>query len=482
MTGFLGIAALALRILSGASVPDEVSSLAAGADGLLQAGHPRKALVLLRRARALDPGQVEIDRLLDRCRGSLGLWVSPEAAAGWIATDDRIRQAAREKPDSMAAVARSLVQAEDLGEAVRIWESLSSSHAATQAFLDGYRDARARQEMKVAFHLDLSRRAATRGLLSDALLQARMAWSARPEDPLLREKARQAQDALDASIASLDAELRGRISSRDVVGALETVRRIRLAAPVHNGYRRLQDSLLEARRVSVLARIREIDAMAESGREKEAMQAMVDLGEVDPQEPLLAAALETLQRRIQERRRRRAVDSLAWTVGEAIRSGDAARARSVYDDLQRLARGDSAESRLRPRIDSLRAFQRSDESFQDAMTSARRALARKDLANGKAGLQKALASRPNHPIARRLLTELEAPRPAVAAAPEPPPPLDDQSARRVRELLLSGVVAYRAGEYDTALARWRQALQIDPGCVQAQRYIDNVGKKQERLR
>lgn len=483
MTGLLGILTLVLGLFPGKDASDEVGSLAKSAKALLEDGHARKALVLLRRARGLDPEQAEVDRLLDACRAQLGLWVSPEAAAQWIASDDRLTQGARERPDSMVAVAKGLVQSEDLGEGVRVWGVLAANHAASTAILDGYRDARARQEMKVAFHLDLSRRSVSRGQLGEALLQARLAWSARPDDPLLREKVDQTLTAYDQGLASLDRDLRRRIATGDLEGARETVRWIRVAAPALDSFRRIQDSLSGRRRDLLLARIREIDAMVDDGRERDAIEAMLDLGDADPQDPLLVSSREALGRRIEERRRRRNLDSLGRSVQESIHSGDGSRAVSVFEELQRVGRGDSVEQRLRPRVDSIRQAERAAEVFHEGLSSARQALARKDLAAGRSALQRALAVRPNSLVARRLLADVE------AAPPSPPAPVvvrpvvaDDRVTKRVRNLLLSGVVAYRAGEYDSALAHWQQALDLDPSNMQARRYIDNVGKKQERLR
>lgn len=484
MTGLLGILTMVLGLFPGKDASDEVGSLSSSAKALLEEGHARKAMVLLRRARVLDPEQAEVDRLLDACRAQLGLWVPPDAAAQWVPMEDRLVQAVRERQDSMVAVAKALVQGEDLGEGVRVWGALAANHAASPAILDGFRDARARQEMKVAFHLDLARRSVSRGQLSEALLQSRLAWSARPDDPLLREKVQQALLAYDQGVASLDRDLRRRIAAGDLEGAREAVRWIRVAAPALDGFRRIQDSLSGRRRDLLLARIREIDAMVDAGRERDAIEAMLELGDADPQDPLLVTSREALGRRIDERRHRRNLDSLARSVEESILSGDGSRAVSSFEDLQRSGRGDSVEQRLRPRIDSIRQADRSAEVFHEGLSSARQALARRDLATGRTALQRALAARPNSVVARRLLAEVEA-APAQAPPPPPverPPVADDRVARRVRGLLLSGVVAYRAGEYDSALARWNQALELDPACVQAKRYIDNVGKKQERLR
>lgn len=481
MTGLLGIMILILGSFPGKEASDEVGSLSRSAKALLEEGHARKALVLLRRARALDPEQAEVDHLLDACRASLGLWVSPEAAARWVVLDDRLQQAVRERPDSMVGVARGLVSAEDLGEAVRVWGALASQHGASSAILDGFRDARARQEMKVAFHLDLSRRSVSRGQLGEALLQARLAWSARPEDPLLREKVDQTRLAYEQGVASLDRDLRGRLASGDLDGARETVRWIRVAAPDLDSFRRIQDSLSIRKREILLARLREIDALVDAGREQEAIDAVLDLGDTDPQDPLVVSAREALGRRLEERRRRRNLDSLGRSVEEAIRSADGSRAVSLFEDLRRVGRGDTLEQRLRPRVDSIRQAERAAEVFNEGLAAARQALARKDLASGRVALQKALAARPNSVLARKLLTDVES-APAATPVVERRVAPDDRAAKRVRDLLVSGVAAYRAGEYDSALARWQQALELDPANVQARRYIDNVGKKQERLR
>lgn len=479
MTGLLGIMIFVLGAFAGKDPSDEVGAMTRSAKALLDEGHARKAMALLRKARALDPRQAELDRLLDACRARLGLWVSPEASAQWIVPDDLLVQLARERPDSMTAVARGLVQSEDLGEAVRVWGALASSHASSTTVVEGFRDARARQEMRVAFHLEQARRSVARGQLAEALLQTRMAWSARPDDPLLREKADQAQRALEQGLETLGRDLRRRIAGGDLPGALETVRWIRVAAPAVDSFRQIQDSLSGRRLEGLRARLREIESMIQAGSERRAVEAMLDLGDADPQDPFVATSVKALGRRLEEQRRRRRLDSLAGSVEDAIRSGDGARATAVFETLQRTGRGDSAELRLRPRVDSIRQAERAIETFNEGLDNARVALARRDLAAGRSALQRALTAKPGNVVARKLLVDVE-------AAPAPPPvvdrPPDDRLARRVRGLLVAGVAAYRAGEYEAALAQWQEALELDPACVQAKRYIDNVGKKQERLR
>lgn len=480
MTGLLGIMLFVLGAFAGKDPSDEVGAMTSSAKALLEEGHARKAMALLRKARALDPRQTELDRLLDACRARLGLWVSPEASAQWMIPDDLLVQLARERPDSMASVARTLVQSEYLGEAVRVWGILASSHAAVPNFVEGFRDARARQEMRVAFHLDQARRSVARGQLADALLQTRMAWSARPDDPLLMEKVDQAQQAYRQGLETLERDLRRRIAEGDLPGALETVRWIRVAAPSVDSFRQIQDSLSGRRVEEIRVRLREIEAMIHAGSERRAVEAMLDLGDADPQDPFVATSVKALGRRLEEQRRRRGLDSLAGSVEDAIRSGDGARAAAIFETLQRIGRGDSAEQRLRPRLDSIRQAERAVETFNEGLDNARAALARRDLAAGRSALQRALTAKPGNVVARKLLVDVEAA--PVASAPIVDRPSDDRVAKRVRGLLVAGVTAYRAGEYETALAQWQEALELDPGCVQAKRYIDNVGKKQERLR
>jgi tetratricopeptide (TPR) repeat protein len=221
--------------------------------------------------------------------------------------------------------------------------------------------------------------------------------------------------------------------------------------------------------------------MVDAGREREAIEAVLDLGDSDPQDPLVVSSREALGRRLEALRRRRNLDGLARSVEEAIRSSDGSRAVALFEDLQRAGRGDTVEQRLRPRVDSIRQAERTAAVFDEGLTAARQALARKDLVSGRAALQRALAARPGNVMARKLLSDVEAAPPPVPIVERRVAP-DNRVGERVRELLVSGVAAYRAGEYESALARWHQALELDPDNVQARRYIDNVGKKQERLR
>lgn len=482
MAGPFPIVCVLLQMVRAPSA-GEVGTLLRSATALLREGEPRKALVLLQRARSLDSAQSEVDVIANQCRSKLGMWVPADTRAEWSATEDRLEQAVRARPDSMADEARRSLEAENIGRAVRIYWLLANGSSSTQAWMNAYKDARARQDMKVAFHLELARVAHSRGLLSDADRQWRIAWAARPEDALLREKVEASAESMRSTMEMFGGDLRRRLAAKDMVGALETLRRVLVAFPGEDRFRTMRDSLQELKRVAVLKRIEALNAMVDAGEDKAAMDAMEELGESDPQEPMLALAQESLYKRIQARRKSAAMDSLARTVEDAIRQGDGEMASQVYDELQELGMTDALEARLRPRIDSLRAAERSTAAYRDAMSSVRRSLARKDVNAGRAGLQKALVAKPDNPVAKKLLVDLQTNRAADApAAPAKPPVLDDASTRKVRELLLSGVIAYRAGEYDNAMARWRQALELDPGNVQAQRYLANVGKKQARLR
>lgn len=482
MVGTFPIVCALLQLVR-APATGEVGTLLRSASALLRDGEPRKALVLLQRARSLDSAQIEVDLLANQCRSKLGMWVPSDTRAEWGATEDRLEESTRTRPDSMAEEARRTLEAENIGRAVRIYWFLANGSSSTQTWMNAYKDARTRQEMKVAFHLELARVAHSRGLLSDADRQWRIAYAARPDDALLREKVDASGESLRSTMDMLEGDLRRRQAAKDMGGALETLRRILVAFPGEERFRRMRDSLHELRRVAVLKRIEAINAMVDAGQDLAAMDAMEDLGESDPQEPMLALAQESLYKRIQASRKNAAMDSLARFVEEAIREGDGSLASTVYDQLQGLGMTDALEARLRPRIDSLRAAERNTAVFRDAMTSVRRSLARKDVNAGRAGLQKALVAKPDNPVAKNLLVDLQTTRPLDASSPSAKPPvLDDAASRKVRDLLLSGVIAYRAGEYDNAMARWRQALELDPGNVQVQRYLANVGKKQARLR
>ena len=59
--------------------------------------------------------------------------------------------------------------------------------------------------------------------------------------------------------------------------------------------------------------------------------------------------------------------------------------------------------------------------------------------------------------------------------------MDGDAPKRVNDLVLAGISAYRTGEYKDAMDKWQQAVALDPKCVQAQRYLANVGRMQARL-
>jgi Tfp pilus assembly protein PilF len=120
----------------------------------------------------------------------------------------------------------------------------------------------------------------------------------------------------------------------------------------------------------------------------------------------------------------------------------------------------------------------------EAMVAARRLLGKGDTAGAKVSLRKALSLQPENALAKGLLASLNASRPTVIA---PKPKIDqsttvgDDAQKRANDLVLAGVTAYRTGDYQAAMDKWKQAVALDPNCVQAKRYLVNVGQKQARL-
>jgi Tfp pilus assembly protein PilF len=85
-------------------------------------------------------------------------------------------------------------------------------------------------------------------------------------------------------------------------------------------------------------------------------------------------------------------------------------------------------------------------------------------------------------LAKGLLTGLAAQQKVVPKKPVKTEIVEttDKSAK-VNGLVMAGISAYRGGDYKTAMDRWKEALELDPKCVQAERYLANVGRKQARL-
>jgi tetratricopeptide (TPR) repeat protein len=75
------------------------------------------------------------------------------------------------------------------------------------------------------------------------------------------------------------------------------------------------------------------------------------------------------------------------------------------------------------------------------------------------------------------------PKPAVSTPAKPVQiaSIDGDAPKHVNDLVLAGISDYRTGEYKNAMEKWQQALVLDPKCVQAQRYLADVGRMQARL-
>lgn len=489
MESFVVIALLIRQVLA-APGSGEISGLVRNAGELLRADQPAKALVLLQRARSLDSTQVELDRLTGQCLSRLGRWVPPDAGSDWTASDDRFARAIRESPDSMFQVAGQLADAENLSGAMRIVWNLSRSHTAKASYLKAFGDLRTRQETKVSFHRDLARQAHGRGAVSEAADQWRLAYSARPEDPALRDMLEKAERTRETTLQWFRDDLRRSLAARDEESAMELLRKARIVFPDVATFQTSFDSLDASRRSVRMAKLAWIDSLADQGRDQQAMDAMEALVESDPQETALVVAQSALQARIHKRRQRQKMEELTRSCDQAIQSGDLGKAEAILADLKGVGGENASIDRIRARVDSLRETDRASGAFNEALASARQALKAGDFATGRNFLAKALVLKPDNSLAKGLLASIAGEKPAapvpqktVAAVPKSDVPApSEQDAKKAKELLLTGVAAYRAGEYAKAIEDWKQVLVLDPGCVQAQKYLANVGLKQKRLK
>lgn len=471
--------------------PPDAVFLVGQARALVTAGEPAKALMILERVRGADSLQVQVDRLRARCQASLGQWVPAQDGSDWMVGDDRLSRASRENPDSLFRSAQDLFQKEDIAAAARIAGALAQSNTATPAYLKFSQELRSRQEAKIAFHADLARKAQSRGDFEDVALQWRLAWTVRPEDAILREQVRRSEDVRQAAIHDVGVTLSGLLVAKDEAGAYEVASKAAMLFPGVWDFRKANDSLRALRMAARKARVDRINLLADQGLEQEAMDSMESLVESDPSDPSLELAQSMLQTRLQKRRKRIQLTEYVKACESAVAAGDILRASEVLVELRRLGAEGSEFERLPPRVDSLRATRKAQEAFDEAMGSARAALRSGDALSARAGLQRALVLQPASMVAKSLLASLAAPRPVpVAAAVKPvtnpvsvagsaPSP---ENALKAKDLLLAGVAAYRSGEYERAIQSWKRVLEIDSGCVQARKYLANVGLKQTRLK
>ena len=468
----------------GNTPPEDVTFLRKVAQDLMRQGQPSKALVLLQKARAMDSLQLDIDKMMNQCRAKLGGWVAPDASSEWSEVDGQMDKALRAKPDSMYKVAQGLVETDDIAGALRIYLMLSRSSAANPIYLKAYTDLQARQEATVAFHRGQAEQAMLHGQVSEALEQWHLAFAAKPDDIELQRMVEAADRTCQLSILNYQTGLQHCLVGRDDVCALDVLGKARIAHPGNQRFQKVEDSLKAHRKEFFASRLRQIDAQADSGKEQDAMVAMESLVSMNPGESVLPQALEALQDRIARRRKGMMVDSISRAFDQALRDGDVQGAQSMIDDLRTRGAGGERTDRLRQRIDSVRARERNASAMNEAMSTTRRQLAHGDTAAAKIALRKALSLQPDNPLAKGLLSSLNSARPAsVAVKPKSVPATasENDAQRQVNGLVLAGVTAYRSGEYQAVMEKWKQAVALDPSCVQAQRYLANVGQKQARL-
>lgn len=466
---------------------DEVILLRRNAEELLRQGQPAKALVLLQKAREADSLQADIDHMMNVCRAKLGGWVAPAAGADWNEAEEVYLGSVKRNPDSMYLVARKLAESENIPGALKVLRALTNGKSPKSEHLKSFADVKARQEALVAFHRDLAAGALARGALSEALEERRVALALKPDDPALRAEMGAAEQAVAVSIGAFSAGLRQALGRNDAAGAIALVAKARIAHPTDSVFRRTEDSLLAGRRDFVAGRLSEVDRLFGAGRTQEAAEAMESLGAAFPQDPGIAQARDALRDRIVRRRKEDALDSLSAVFGAALAQGDLQGAQSMVERMKSQGAGGEELARFGQKIDSVRAKERRASLFGDAFGSARKALARGDTAAAREWTAKALTIQPENQIAKALSGTLSASR-RSAAPPEKqatvsaePGRLSKEGEAKVNALVMAGISAYRGGDYRAAMARWKDALALDPGCVQASRYLENVGRKQARL-
>jgi len=471
-----------LHLAGAGTASDEVVVLRRNAQELLRQGQPSKALTLLQRARELDSLQVDIDHMMNQCRAKMGGWVAPESGADWNDGDDVAQSAVKRNPDSMYRVGLRLAQDENLSAALKLFQFLSRAPTPKPEHLKAYTELRARQEGLVAFHRDLADRAVLRGAVSEVLEERRNAFSICPDDPGLRLEVEKAEQSVQISQQAFRASLLKSISSRDVSGALAILVKARVAHPGDTLFRRVEDSLLTNKKAFVAERLTEIDKLVDAGRPQDAAEAMESLRGAYPDEPGLLQAQEALRERIVRKRRRDFADSLSREFGRSMASGDLPRAQSLLEEMKAKDVSGEEIARFASRIDSARSRERSSNLFNESFAAARKALARGDTVSAREWTQKALAIQPDNALARSLLAGLAAQQKAASRRPVKTEIVvpTDQSAK-VNGLVMAGITAYRGGDYKVAMERWKEALALDPKCVQAERYLANVGRKQARL-
>ncbi|HQF56460.1 MAG TPA: hypothetical protein PK208_15180 [Fibrobacteria bacterium] len=478
---------VAMSLCGAEKMVDEVLLLRRNAEELLRQGQPAKALVLLQKAREADSLQADIDHMMNVCRAKLGGWVVPGAGADWNEAEESYLASVKRNPDSMYLVARKLAETENIPGALKVLRALTNGRSPKSEHLKAYADVKARQDALVSFHRQLAEGAVARGALSEALEERRVAFALKPDDPVLRTEIGYAEQAMAISLAAFAAGIRQVLARNDAGGAIALVAKARVAHPDDPGFRKTEDSLLAARRSFVAERLSAIDGLFGAGRFQEAAEAMESVGAAFPEDPGIAQAREALHDRILRRRKKDALDSLSVAFDAALAQGDVQGAQSVVERMK--AQGAIGEelARFGSKIDSVRARERRAALFADAFGAARKALARGDTAAARGWTVKALAIQPDNAVAKALSGTL-APsrRPPVAPAKPAAVPvsgrLSKEGVAKVNALVMAGISAYRGGDYPAAMAKWKDALALDPGCVQASRYLENVERKQARLR
>lgn len=390
----------------------ESAMLVRGARDLLREGLPSKALVQLRRARALDSAQVEIDRLMWRCRVEMGEWVPPEAGGQDVWTDVGRMELEAVPPagfDSLFGVARGLETAEDLPSALRIYASLARRMPENAVWSRAYADAEARQEAQVASHLRSAELAARAGKLESALLEYRLAHAAKPDDPVLQAKVGNAEEAVEASILDYRKRIARCLAGGDVECALDAALRALESHPSDSGFRAQVDGLSSQRRMALDARMRSLGTLIDQGDDSRALDELLQAMTAHGGDPVLSQVLDELRVRLDRKRRSRGREALSAPFEAAIARGDAGRAETLLSEMR--AGGGQAEEfdRLQARVDSVRAAANAVVPVVDEeLVAARKALAAGDRKGARAALERALAKKPDHAVARSLLNSLDA--------------------------------------------------------------------------
>lgn len=500
------------------------------ADQYMKQGQYGKALVQLQKARSLDSQQVNLDSKIRECQIRLGSWIPGQNAASmeWIEVDKlRLQEVPEKSYDSLLQVAKSLEDRENYEVALKILAYIAEKAPAKQEYAKVHQSLRLKLDKMVVNYTEVGDVFLKQGRFGEARDEFRRGLFFRPNDAYLQDRLKLVESKQGEMIATYRSQLKASLAKQDAEASLAIADRAFRDFPDDRDFRRVADSLRslhESDRESVIQECRSLLAKGEIGSaESKLREALVKY----PGDPTVMQMQADALRALEQKRKAGLRDSLEKQFLASMQAGNIGLGAMQLQRMKIEFPGANL-SILQKQLDQQKnQFQR-QRDFENLLEIARRNSQDGLIAQSKEALLNALKIEPESPVAKQMLADIQKEESRQTAVEEQrrkdlqkaeallaagqiqsAKKVDlslsgvgkvDQEVkqvqrnireaefartpekdRRAQEIFLEGIAKYRVGDYEEALEKWKQVLQLNPDHDQAKKYMANVKQKLSRM-